>query len=177
MNQRCWSTVLGVIVSASSAAAAETAAVQIRSVRQGSSVEGSGMLTETPAGLRVDLKVEQAPPGTHGLHIHQYGDCADAGNKAGGHYNPVGVTHGFLPSDGAAKAHPGDLGNIEVGPEGSGALSLVLPEVSLSAGRYPVAGRAIILHERADDFGQPTGNAGGRIACGPILLTEGAPAR
>ena len=32
-------------------------------------------------------------------------------------------------------------------------------------------GRAIIVHEKQDDGGQPTGNAGGRIGCG--LITEG----
>jgi Cu-Zn family superoxide dismutase len=34
-----------------------------------------------------------------------------------------------------------------------------------------VGGRAIILHEKMDDFSQPTGNAGGRIGCGTIIVT------
>jgi len=29
----------------------------------------------------------------------------------------------------------------------------------------------VILHEKVDDFSQPVGNAGGRIACGSIVLT------
>jgi Cu-Zn family superoxide dismutase len=29
-------------------------------------------------------------------------------------------------------------------------------------------GRAIIVHAKKDDGGQPTGNAGGRIGCGVI---------
>jgi Cu-Zn family superoxide dismutase len=29
----------------------------------------------------------------------------------------------------------------------------------------------VILHEKEDDFGQPTGNAGGRIGCGVIHST------
>ncbi|MBI2167628.1 MAG: superoxide dismutase family protein, partial [Candidatus Omnitrophica bacterium] len=46
----------------------------------------------------------------------------------------------------------------------------VVPGLTLKEGEYAVAGRALILHEKEDDFGQPTGNAGGRIACGVIQL-------
>jgi len=35
-------------------------------------------------------------------------------------------------------------------------------------GPYAVAGRAVIVHANPDDFSQPSGNAGGRIACGVI---------
>jgi hypothetical protein len=34
----------------------------------------------------------------------------------------------------------------------------------------------VVLHEKADDFGQPTGNAGGRIGCGTIQLEDHAKA-
>ena len=150
---------------------AETGKAIIRGTTEGSAVSGTATLIDALQGLQVTVQITGVSPGRHGLHIHQYGDCGDKGNAAGGHFNPDGVPHGFLPSDGFTKAHPGDMGNIEVGRDGSGALTLVLPEVALSGGRYSVGGRAIVLHEKLDDFGQPTGNAGGRIGCGTIVMT------
>jgi len=149
---------------------AETGKALIQGTAEGSSVSGTAMLADGPDGLEVAVRVTDVPPGKHGLHIHQYGDCADAGQAAGGHFNPDGAPHGFLPSDDLTRAHPGDLGNIDIGQDGSGVLVAVLPGVSLSGGPYSVAGRAIILHERPDDFSQPTGNAGGRIGCGAIVI-------
>ncbi len=136
-----------------------------------STVGGTATIREVAEGMGIqaDINVWGIPPaGQHGIHIHQYGDCADGGNAAGGHYNPNNAPHGFLPKDGMAGAHPGDMGNIEVGTDGKGHLSITLPGVTLSQ----VAGRAIVLHEKPDDFGQPTGNAGGRIGCGLILITK-----
>ncbi|MBI3331267.1 MAG: superoxide dismutase family protein [Candidatus Omnitrophica bacterium] len=132
-------------------------------------VLGSAAFTELDDGLEVDVQLIDVPPGRHGLHLHQYGDCGDVGNAAGGHFNPDEVPHGFLPKDGLSNAHPGDMGNIEVGRDRTGTLRVVLPGVSLG-GEYSVGGRSIVLHEQADDFGQPTGNAGGRIGCGVILI-------
>ena len=134
-------------------------------------VLGTVTLQDTPAGMAVVVQLSGAAPGQHGVHIHQHGDCGQAGQAAGGHFNPDGAPHGFLPKDGLSNAHPGDMGNIEVGRDGTGSLRVVLPGVSLGSGQYSVGGRSIVLHERADDFGQPTGNAGGRIGCGVIVIT------
>jgi Cu-Zn family superoxide dismutase len=134
----------------------------------GSAVSGTVSLTDTPEGLQVEAWVANAPPGPHGFHIHEHGSCAEAGNAAGGHFNPHGVPHGFLPRDGAYKAHAGDMGNIEIGGNGEGALEIAMPGLTVAEGPTGVLGRAVILHELGDDFGQPTGNAGGRIACGVI---------
>ena len=172
--------VIGFIVgmSMSARASAETGNALITGTAEGSSVTGTATLIETAdikantPSLIVKILVADVSPGKHAIHIHQYGDCGDNGNAAGSHFNPDGVQHGFLPTDGFAKAHPGDLGNIEVGPDGSGSLDVLLPGVTLISGKYSVAGRAIVLHDKVDDFGQPTGNAGSRIGCGPILITK-----
>ena len=161
------------VLCGASMAQAESAKAAFKPTAESSAgLSGTATLTDTAGGLQVTVELTHVTPGQHGVHVHQYGQCSDGGNGAGGHFNPDNVTHGLLPKDGLAKAHPGDLGNIEVGPDGSGTLSVVLPGVSLSGSKYAVAGRAIIVHEKPDDFGQPTGNAGGRIACGPILVTK-----
>lgn len=134
----------------------------------GSMITGKVTLEETSAGLQVRAEVQNAPAGIHGFHIHMNGDCSDAGNAAGGHFNPDAVPHGDLMKDGFAHAHAGDLGNITIETDGHGTLEKLLPGLTLKEGKYGVAGRSFILHEKTDDFGQPTGNAGGRIACGVI---------
>lgn len=158
------------ILTGAGEAMAETGNAAIDRTSPESKVSGSATFTDTDGGLAVSVEVSNVPPGKHGLHIHQYGNCADSGKAAGGHYNPHGVPHGFLPKDGFEGAHAGDLGNIEVGADGAGKLELTLPGLRLSRGEHSVGGRSLILHEKVDDFGQPTGNAGGRIGCGVIHI-------
>ena len=171
MKLKCVLTLLSVFLG-SHLVWAETGQAVLQGTEPGSKISGTATLTDTDDGLKISVQVANAPPGKHGLHIHQFGDCGDAGKAAGGHYNPDGVQHGYLPKDGFDAAHAGDFGNLEIGPNGSGTLELTIAGLSLSEEAYSVGGRAVILHEKADDFGQPTGNAGGRIACGPILITS-----
>ncbi len=126
------------------------------------------MLFEENGGLRVQAVFENLPPGKHGFHIHENGSCEDGGKAAGGHFNPGNAMHGDMPKDGMGKAHPGDMGNIDVIAEGKGMVQVFLPGVTLKEGPNAVLGKAIIVHEKEDDFSQPTGNAGGRIGCGII---------
>ena len=108
--------------------------------------------------------------GMHGFHIHEKGDCGDAEFKnAGGHFNPANEAHG-APTD--ADHHAGDLGNIEIAADGSGALAISSDMLTVGPGDISVVGRAVILHEKQDDLKtQPTGDAGGRIACGVIVVS------
>jgi Cu-Zn family superoxide dismutase len=153
-------------------AGAETGRARINGTDETALITGTAMFTESPSGLEVEVQITGLPAGQHGLHIHQYGDCGNKGNAAGGHFNPDQAPHGYFPKDGAARAHPGDMGNIEVLDERRPArLSVLLPGVTLSGTTYGVGGRAVIVHEHPDDFSQPAGNAGGRIACGVILIT------
>ncbi|MBI4430985.1 MAG: superoxide dismutase family protein [Candidatus Omnitrophica bacterium] len=140
----------------------------LKPTQEGSSISGKVTFTEMAEGLKIDAEVSGVSPGRHGFHIHEKGDCSDAGNAAGGHFNPDSVPHGDLVQDGFVHAHAGDLGNIEIDASGNGKLGKLITGLTLNEGKYGVAGRSVILHEKEDDFGQPTGNAGGRIACGVI---------
>ena len=128
--------------------------------------------------------------GFHGAHIHAndnpangdgcIADPAQPANthfvSADGHWNPTAETHG---------EHGGDTPGVNVLSDGS-ALLTYTHELALA----DVTGRAFILHEGRDNFGniplgtaanqytanaqdaitltQNTGNAGNRIACGVI---------
>ncbi len=135
-----------------------------------SKVAGEVLLVEEKGGVSVSANVTNVTPGMHGFHFHENGSCAEEGKAAGSHFNPDAVSHGMLTHDGFEKAHAGDMGNIEVGENGQGQLTEFLPGLSLKEGKYALVGRAIVLHEKADDFSQPTGNAGGRIGCGVITV-------
>lgn len=148
------------------AAAGKTVSVTLQP-KSGSQLSGTGTLTETEAGVRVELSLENVPPGEHGAHVHETGDCsAPDGSSAGDHYNPGSHPHA-LPS--SEPRHLGDLGNISIGADGTGTLEIVAPGATLKEDDpNSFLGRAIIVHEKQDDGGQPTGNAGGRIGCAEI---------
>jgi len=149
------------------------AKAKIKATTADSQVSGTALLKETDDGLYVEVELSGVPQaGKRGIHIHQNGSCDDGGNAAGGHYNPEHAQHGYYPDSGMEMSHPGDMGNIAIDANGNGHHVVWLPGISLTSGKYNVAGRAIILHEKEDDFGQPTGNAGGRIGCGTIKLTS-----
>jgi Cu-Zn family superoxide dismutase len=136
--------------------------------KSGSHVTGKAVFTQLPSGaVRVEVWIEGAPAGTHGLHIHEKGDCsAPDGSSAGGHFNPAGNPHA---GPAAPAHHNGDLGNIEIGADGKGHLELVTEMLTVKPGPNSVVGRSIIFHEKVDDLKtQPTGNAGGRLGCGVI---------
>ena len=135
--------------------------------KSGSKLKGKATLTEVPGGVKVTVNVEGVDPGEHAWHIHEKGDCsaADAAS-AGSHYNPGGHDHALPPAE---KRHLGDLGNLTVGKDGKGTLEIIVPNANLTPGDpNSFTGRAIIIHAKKDDGGQPVGNAGGRIGCGVI---------
>jgi len=153
--------------SASAAAAAPASGKATLEPKSGSTVRGTATFTEVPSGVRVQVHIENAPPGTHGLHVHEKGDCSDPEAKsAGGHFNPGGMPHAGPM---AGSRHAGDLGNIEIGANGQGDLDVRTDLLTIKPGPNSVIGRAVIFHEKADDLTtQPTGNAGGRLACGVV---------
>ena len=137
----------------------------------GSNVSGSVLFEQASGGVKVTAKIGGLEPNTkHGFHIHEYGDTtALDGSSAGGHYNPEGHDHA-LPTE--KMRHAGDLGNLEADAEGNAMLEITVDNVSLAGDMNPIIGRAIIIHAKPDDGGQPTGNAGDRIGAGVIGISS-----
>jgi len=121
-------------------------------------------------GLHVNVHVKGVPAGLHGIHIHATGACSPDFLAAGGHHNPGAVVHGLESVSGG---HAGDLPNLEVNTAGVGHLNATSDRASLSNGPTTVFdgdGSALVIHAGPDDqVTNPTGNSGGRIACGVIV--------
>jgi Cu-Zn family superoxide dismutase len=158
---------LGLILGCGESAPPSAKAVLVND--QGQKV-GEATLTQTPQGVKINLTVENLPPGVHACHIHEKGVCAAPGfQSAGGHFNPFGKHHGLQNPQGP---HAGDLPNFTVGPDGKGALETVDTLVTLGVGKnslFHEGGTSLVIHANPDDnLTDPAGNAGPRIACGPI---------
>lgn len=123
--------------------------------------------------VHVDVQLTGLPPGPHGIHFHAVGSCSLSGAtlfaSAGAHYNPLGRQHGL---DNSAGPHAGDAPNFTVSSDGTGRSTFTTDRVSLTEGStslFDSDGSAIVIHAAADDqLSQPSGNSGGRIACGVI---------
>ncbi len=135
--------------------------------RSGSKITGTATFEEMRDDVHVTVEIAGATPGEHGVHIHEKGDCsAPDASSAGPHFNPAGRAHG---APGAPMHHAGDFGNITIGPDGRGTLSIMSHDINVKGGPRSVRGRAIVIHEKPDDLkSQPAGDAGARIGCGVI---------
>lgn len=145
-------------------------AVAVLIPTKGSSVAGVITFTETPKGTRVQGEVSGLTPGKHGFHVHEYGDASSPdGKAAGSHFNPKKHEHGDPAK--STPRHVGDLGNLVADDSGKATYDLVLPHLPLH-GAESIVGHGVVVHEKADDFSQPVGNAGGRLAVGVIGVAK-----
>jgi Cu-Zn family superoxide dismutase len=122
----------------------------------------------------VDGTFAGLPAGAHGLHFHTVGACTPTFDAAGGHYNPTQRQHGFNNPQGV---HAGDLPNLEIGADGTGTYRTVTDRITLEQGAantvYDADGTSLMVHANADDYvTDPTGNSGGRIACGVVEAAQ-----
>jgi len=137
---------------------------------QGNRVTGTVTFTRQNDVVRGEAMVHGLKPGNHGFHIHQFGDISAAdGKSTGGHFNPDGHDHAG-PMEG--KRHVGDLGNLEADASGHAMYKRVDKYVQIH-GQHSILSRGITIHAGTDDLkSQPTGAAGGRVACGVIESSE-----
>jgi Cu-Zn family superoxide dismutase len=133
----------------------------------GNKVSGTVTFTEVADGVQVRAEINGLTPGTHGFHVHEFGDCsAPDANSAGAHFNPTNKPHA---GPDAAERHVGDMGNVEADASGKAKLEYVDHDMSLRNDQKSVIGRSVVVHVKADDLkSQPTGDSGGRVACGVI---------
>ena len=132
---------------------------------------GLATLTEQADGVRIEITGTGLPAGPKGLHIHAVATCDPPDLvSAAAHFNPTGRKHGGLNPDGA---HAGGLPNLVVTPARAAGFDATAKVVTLKPGvpgsLFGKGGTSLVLHVQVDDEKtDPTGNSGGRIACGVI---------
>lgn len=131
--------------------------------------KGTASLTSNGTTLTLALSVSGLPVGQHGAHLHTVGSCDAPGfTTAGAHLNPHGKQHGAQNPQGS---HLGDLPNLVVAGDGTGSLTIPLvgTAAEVEALLFDADGTAVVIHAGPDDYlTDPSGNSGGRIACGVL---------
>jgi superoxide dismutase, Cu-Zn family len=188
MNAKCWSLIAVAIATvtgcssaiskeqessspapADAALAAEPRAIAVLTPTEGSQVTGAARFVQEGNQVKITVNVQGLEPNSiHAWHIHEYGNISGAdGQATGGHYNPAEHPHAFPPK---VNRHAGDLGNLKADANGVVDDEITVDNVTVNGEQNPIVGRGLIVHTESDDGGQPTGNAGDRLAQAVIGL-------
>jgi Cu-Zn family superoxide dismutase len=116
--------------------------------------------------ILLHLTASGLPAGAHGAHLHTTGRCdapashrwrsSQSGRASARHRKP-------------RRPHLGDLPNLIVKDDGTGELTVPVSvaRADFDARVFDTDGTAIVIHAGPDDYKtDPSGNSGGRIACG-----------
>jgi Cu-Zn family superoxide dismutase len=149
-------------------AAAQSAKATLKNA-EGKDV-GTAALTQTPHGVLIRLNITGLPAGERAFHVHGVGKCEPPFTSAGGHFNPDKRKHGMMAKDGH---HAGDMPNLHIPSSGTLQVEVLNSAITLEKGKpnslFGPEGTALIIHAGKDDYkSDPTGEAGGRVACGVI---------
>jgi Cu-Zn family superoxide dismutase len=119
----------------------------------------------------VRAKVHDLPPGFHGFHVHEVGQCEPPFTSAGGHLHLEDTFH---------SEHSGDMPVLLVNSDGTGEVSFETDWFALRD-LFDEDGSAIMVHALPDNYANiperygevdqetlETGDSGERIACGVI---------
>jgi Cu/Zn superoxide dismutase len=119
----------------------------------------------------IECHLKDLVSGLHGLHAHEYGDLTKGCDSTCKHFNPENKEHGGPMG---TNRHRGDFGNILVDKNG-----ICEQKYMTNVNLHEIVGRGLVLHEDEDDLGlaqndesKKTGNAGKRIACGVIGISQ-----
>jgi Cu-Zn family superoxide dismutase len=138
--------------------------------KSGSKSAGSAVFSENKGKVTFTATLSGLKPGVHAIHIHEKSDCsAPDAASAGGHWNPTFKNHGKW---GRGDYHKGDIGNFTTDEFGNGMITVTTKEWCLGCADSTknVIGKSLIVHAGPDDYvTQPSGNAGGRVACTALI--------
>jgi Cu-Zn family superoxide dismutase len=160
---------------AANQARAEDITVKMLKATQSGTGDPIGIVTisDTDKGASFKLALHGLPPGTHGFHVHENGNCGPTifsgilipAGTAGSHFDPDQTGKHLGPN---GEGHLGDLPVMEV--EANGAT-----DQTLTASRIKsiddLKGRALVINVGGDNYKDTPlldGGGGGRIACGVI---------
>ena len=140
----------GFLLMATGRAAAATAEATVKSISPAGvgARLGTVTFTDTTGGLLITPKLSGLPPGEHGFHIHEKGDCGPgmnqgkpaAGFAAGGHYDPAHTKKHLGPFTTAG--HRGDLPVLVVDGRGNATQPVTAPHLTVAE----IRGRSIMIH-------------------------------
>ncbi|MCZ6795200.1 MAG: superoxide dismutase family protein [Planctomycetota bacterium] len=147
-------------------------AVAVLTPTKGNKAHGKVSFNFRRRQMTVVAHIEGLEPNSkHAIHIHQFGDISMSDGKGtGGHYNPEMHDHGLPEKN---MRHAGDLGNLQADARGVAHYEITVDNLAIAGRKNPIIGRGVIVHAKPDDGGQPTGNAGARIAQGVIGVAQG----
>jgi Cu-Zn family superoxide dismutase len=144
-------SIFGIISSAGADDAIQEAIAIIHPVA-GEKVTGVLHIMPTAEGIRINGSFANLKPGTHGFHVHRYGNCtAPNDGSVGPHFSQLE----------AGKGYRGDLAHIDADAKGEAEYETVAKMLSLS-GEYGIIGRAMVVHAVS----------GEKIGCGVIGIAK-----
>lgn len=174
-EQRSGFAMLAACAALSASAATHTMRVEMNAIDIKGVGAPLGTVEISPAqagGVTFTPSLKSLPPGEHGFHVHQFGNCAakekdgkmSAGELAGDHYDPKKIHKHAGP---AGNGHMGDLPVLKVDAQGNATTPVTAPRLAMRELR----GKSLMIHEGGDNFAdqpKPNGGGGTRIACGVI---------
>jgi Cu-Zn family superoxide dismutase len=139
-------------------------------------VTGIVHFTASSGGLQVIAEVFGLPTGGvgYGLHVHEFGDLHTMdGNSVGGHYNPLGQSHGVPPS---TSRHLGDMGSICSTDGATGARYYAyINTLASTGGVNSIIGRGVVVHGLADNGSTIYGPRVAQGVIGVVVNTTAPP--
>jgi Cu-Zn family superoxide dismutase len=133
---------------------------------------GTIVIANTPAGATFKLNLHGLPPGPHGFHVHENGNCSPTllngtripGGAAGSHFDP---DHTYKHAGPEGEGHFGDLPLIVAEADGTATQTLTAPRIKDTDA---LKTRGLIIHAGSDTYSDvpSLGGGGARFACGAI---------